>query len=191
MRSYRPFACAAVILVASLASLSTLRAEDGVPDASFDKRGDLEGVTGRQWVEYKDFHFLVVPPRSLLLKDPRNRFEPFSETRQQPQGDEIESDKDLMKRMAQRAKETLKAGEEARKQAEKAVKEQAEAEKKAQEKREKIEREAAEREAARLEQERWAREGYPVRTESGSPFVIDFGFGVFFGSGHHHHHRCR
>lgn len=171
------------------ASLPLLFAEDGVPEASFDKHGDLEGITGQQWVAYKDFRFLVVPPRSLVLKDPKNRFEPFSETRQQAQGNEIESDKDLMKRMAQRAKETLKAGEEARKQAEKSVKEQAEAEKKAREKREKIEREAAEKEAERLERERWAREGYPVRTESGSPITIDFGFGVFFGNGHHH--RCR
>lgn len=189
MRLWKLFA---ILYIACFA----VHAEDAAyPEPRFDKRGDLvlEG-DGHRWLSYKDFHFRVVPPRSILAKDPQNRFEPFAETRQQVKdGDEIESDKELLKRMAARAKEAVKAAEKARKEREEAAKEQAKATQKAREKQEKLAREAAEKEQERLEAERAAREGYPVRTESGLPIFFNFGIGINLGPDCHrpHYHRRR
>lgn len=200
-----------LLMVLAAAGTFTCKAEiaSDIDEARFDKRGDLDLPAGsKQWVSYKDFNFLVMPPGNLLLKDPQNRFEPFSEKRQQLRGDDsnkIESDKDLMKRMANRAKEAIKVQEEARKAREKETKELAESDKKAREKQEKIEREAIKKQEEQMERERAAREGYlygpdgrpvttrdgyPVRTESGWPVYFNFGVGVFFGNGHRHG-RCR
>jgi len=185
-----------LLLVPLCLTGAALHAEDrAYPEPRFDKRGDLvlEG-DGNRWLSYKDFHFRVVPARSLLVKDPQNRFEPFAETRQQVKdGGEIESDKELLKRMAARAKEAVKAAEKARKEREEAAKEQVKAAEKAREKQEKLAREAAEKEQERLEAERAAREGYPVRTESGLPIFFNFGIGINLGPDCHrpHYHRRR
>ncbi|MBI3828999.1 MAG: hypothetical protein HY291_05765, partial [Planctomycetes bacterium] len=120
-----------LLMLLGAASVCTCRAETDteLSEARFDKRGDLDLPAGvKQWVRYKDFTFLVLPPGNLLLTDPQKRFEPFSEKRQQIKGDDsnkIESDKDLMKRMASRAKDAIKAQEEARKARDKEAKEQA------------------------------------------------------------------